>query len=228
MNILAVDTSSDACSVALKTPAGVDERHVVAPREHTRRLMPMIEDLLQSNAVDLNQLSTIVLGNGPGSFIGMRIAAAVVQGLAFSSGLKIVPVSSLAAVAAEAMASHGQAPVYVAQDARMGDVYLARFSPGSPDAPVAEEAVRLHPIAEPITLEPQQTRRLAAGQAWRLHEELRTVAGRLGLEVVDVYWPRARYLLALGEQEWTAGRSIAPEALEPEYVRQQVAAVPTP
>lgn len=228
MNILAIDTSSDACSVALKTSAGIEERHVVAPREHTRRLMPMIEDLLQSNDVTLNQLSTIVLGNGPGSFIGMRIAGAVVQGLAFAAGLKIVPVSSLAAIAAETMSIHGQTPVFVAQDARMGEVYLATFRPGSPAVPVAEEAVRLHRIAEPLRVEATQSRLLAAGHAWQLHDELRTIAGGAGLEVVDIRWPRARFLLALGQQEWAAGRAIAPEALEPEYVRQQVASVPAP
>ncbi len=106
MNLLAIDTSSDACSVALQSGDEINEQFVVQPKEHTNILIPMIKDLLYDAGVDMQELDAIVLGNGPGSFIGMRIAASVAQGLAFASGLKIVPVSSMAAVAAEVMHTH--------------------------------------------------------------------------------------------------------------------------
>ena len=103
MKLLAIDTSSLACTVALKIGDELIERHEEQEREHTRLLMPMIRDVLEHAGVSLKDLDAIVLGNGPGSFIGMRIAASVSQGLAHGAGLRIIPVSSLAAVAAEVM-----------------------------------------------------------------------------------------------------------------------------
>ena len=96
MNLLALDTSSIACSVAVRSDGRIFKQHEEQPREHTRLLMPMIRSVLFDAEVDLSDLDGIVLGNGPGSFIGMRIAASVAQGLAFGAGLKIAPVSSMA------------------------------------------------------------------------------------------------------------------------------------
>ena len=81
MNLLAIDTSSIACTIAVQIADSVVERHEEQPREHTRLLMPMIRDALQEADAQLTDLDAIVLGNGPGSFIGMRIAASVSQGL---------------------------------------------------------------------------------------------------------------------------------------------------
>ena len=101
MNLLALDTSSIACSVAVRIDSRIYKQHEEKPREHTRLLMPMIRSALIDADVELCDLDGIVLGNGPGSFIGMRIAASVAQGLAFGAGLKIAAISSMAAVAAE-------------------------------------------------------------------------------------------------------------------------------
>ena len=130
MNLLAIDTSSVACSVALQHEGKVSERHEEQAREHTRLLVPMIRELLQESSVELTDLDAIVLGNGPGSFIGMRIAASVAQGLAFGSGLNIVPVSSLAAIAAQVFREHDADEVVVTQDAHMSEVYLGIFRRG--------------------------------------------------------------------------------------------------
>ena len=100
MKLLALDTSSLACSVALEVDGTVIDRHEEQARAHTRLIMPMIRDQLEETSIRPEDLDAIVLGNGPGSFIGMRIAASVAQGLAHGAGLGIVPVSSLAAVAA--------------------------------------------------------------------------------------------------------------------------------
>ena len=105
MNQLALDTSSLSCSVAINVGDKLFERHEEQAREHTRLLMPMIREVIEEAGVSLTDLDSIVLGNGPGSFIGLRIAASVAQGLAHGAGLKIVPVSSLAAVAAEPAAA---------------------------------------------------------------------------------------------------------------------------
>jgi len=91
MNLLALDTSSNACSVALQVGKNVTLSHVVKPREHTTILLPMIENILHDAGMNLTDLDGIVLGNGPGSFIGMRIAASVAQGMAYGANLQSCP-----------------------------------------------------------------------------------------------------------------------------------------
>ena len=128
MNLLALDTSSVSCTVALQQGDKIIERHEERPREHTRLLVPMIRSLLEEAKAKIGELDAIVLGNGPGSFIGMRIAASVAQGLGFASGINIIPVSSLAAVAAQVLAEHDATEVAVAQDAHMNEVYLGIYA----------------------------------------------------------------------------------------------------
>lgn len=225
MKLLALDTSSDACSVALAVGDRIADSHVVEPRKHMRILVPMIEDLLQKNDVSLSDLDAIVLGNGPGSFIGMRIGASVAQGIAFGSGLKIVPVSSLAAIAAEVFAEQDASCVLVAQDARMGEVYLARFLRDAEGLPYAEGDVRLHKAGQPIP-HVGEARAVAAGAGWHRYPELQSVNASALSAVADCRYPKARFLMACGIRDWDAGRAIAADEVSPEYVRLKVAEKP--
>jgi tRNA threonylcarbamoyladenosine biosynthesis protein TsaB len=222
---LALDTSSVACSVALEINGESIERYEEQPREHTRLLMPMIRQVLDQAGVKLAELDSIVLGNGPGSFIGMRIAASVAQGLAHGAGLKIIPVSSLAAVAAEVMDKTDVDEVVVAQDAHMNEVYLGLFTRGDDDLPVAMTGERLH-IQKAIAEldETGMMRRIAAGYGWRRYPDLMN-ANRLFLsEESSVLYPRARFLLALSENV----NSVAPQDIDPAYLRKKVAEKPGP
>jgi len=227
VKFLALDTSSNACSVALQVGDDVTTAHVVKPREHTALLIPMIEEILRVAGLALNDLDGIILGNGPGSFIGMRIAASVVQGLAFGAGLKVVPVSSLAAVAAETFATHDGTRVVVAQDAHMNEVYLAVFSRDSDGLPIAEREVCLHKVSA-CMVDDVGAAMLAAGSGWRLYPELLEANQRFVERDVDILYPNARYLLRLGSRDWRAGQAIAPEQVVPEYVRMKVAEKPRP
>lgn len=223
MKLLALDTSTDACTVGLRIDDDTDVLHVVEPRAHTARLLPMIDELLQAHDCDVADLDAIVLGNGPGSFIGMRIGASVAQGLAWGSGRPIVPVSSLAAVAAAAMTTSGHELVAVAQDARMGEVYLGWFRRNGEGLPLASGDVRLHDARRPLQAEEAFALAGAASRRYpQLAEGLPTGSALLG----DVDCPNAAQLLALGARAFAEGRSVAPERLEPAYVRQRVAAVP--
>ncbi len=226
MKLIALDTSSDACSVALSVDADVIERHSVEPREHTRLLVPMIEEVLRARALELADLDAIVIGNGPGSFIGVRIAAAIAQGMAFSLGLEVVPVSSLAAVAAEVFATGNAERVLVAQDARMHEIYLAEFARDAAGLPVAVGEVRLHPAADPVG--EGDTPAVAAGAGWERYPELLEASRTRLADLAEVRFPRARYALAIGRRDLDSGLAIAPADLEPAYVRTRVAAVPTP
>jgi tRNA threonylcarbamoyladenosine biosynthesis protein TsaB len=227
MNLLALDTSSDACSVAVQIGDEVLERHIVQPKEHTNLLISMIRDLRDEAGITLESLDAIVLGNGPGSFIGMRIAASVAQGLAFGSGLKIVPVSSMAAVAAEVMDKHSATDVVVAQDARMNEVYLGIYRSDADGSPVAE-ADELIQAIEPITqLTALSTSGFhAAGYGWKKYPSLLELNRASLSQFVDVYYPNAKYLLSLGARAFSNGESVEPENLLPAYIRMKVAEKP--
>jgi len=226
VNLLAIDTSSVACSVALQIGGDISERHEEQPREHTRLLVPMIQELLQESSIELADLDAIVLGNGPGSFIGMRIAASVAQGLAFGSGLNIVPVSSLAAIAAQVFCEHDAGEVVVTQDAHMSEVYLGIFGRGDNGLPDELIPERLHaqgPIAE---LRQRETIRAAAGFGWQRYPELLEANRAFLDEVIELPHPRARHLLALGAVGLDRGAAIAPQDVLPAYLRQKVAEKP--
>lgn len=220
MNVLALDTSSLACSVALDAGGERFERHELKAREHTGLLIPMIRGLLEEAAIGTADLDAVILGNGPGSFIGMRIAASVAQGLCHASGARLVAVSSLAALAAEAFAAHGVSRVLVAQDARMRQVYLGRFAAGADGLPRELAPVVLHAADAGAALEADYH---AAGAGWERYPELRRANRDRLREKLPIDYPRARWLLPSGLAALRDGRTIDPERLEPAYVRDEVA-----
>ncbi len=228
MKLLALDTSSVSCSVAVTLDDTIFEHYEEQPREHTRLLVPMIQAVLNESKVALSELDAIVLGNGPGSFIGMRIAASVAQGLAYGSGLKIVPVSSLAAVAAEVFADGDAAEVVVTQDAHMSEVYLGIFARGPDGLPVASMSERLQAQGRIIELnDDARGPRIAAGAGWQRYPDLLDQNIDYIDAVSERLHPRAANLLKLGAQSLKTGSSVAPAEIMPAYLRQKVAEKPT-
>ncbi|MCH7821926.1 MAG: tRNA (adenosine(37)-N6)-threonylcarbamoyltransferase complex dimerization subunit type 1 TsaB [Proteobacteria bacterium] len=225
MKLLALDTSSIACTVALQLGNNIFARHEEQPREHTKLLMPMIRSVLEESGVELNDLEAIVLGNGPGSFIGMRIATSVAQGLAFASGLRIVPVSSMAAVAAEVFANHDAAVAVVTQDAHMHEVYLGIYERGPENLPEPVCPERLHGV-EPIAELDSAASPVAAGFGWQRYPDLLANNRDRLNGVVEVLYPRARYLLALGTARYRNAMALEPQDVVPAYLRQKVAEKP--
>ena len=224
MKFLAIDTSSNACSVAVQFGNDIIEKHVVEPRAHTRILLPMISAVLEEAAVTVADLDALVLGNGPGSFIGMRIGASVAQGLAYGAGINIVPVSSLAAIAAEVIATAAADKVLVAQDARMNEIYLGRFSAGPNDLPIVETSEQ---ICKAGKIKGLDSTYVAAGGGWKRYSALTQLNQERIRVRADIDHPRARYLLGLGLQAYQNEQSVAPESLVPAYLRNKVAEVPS-
>ena len=229
MKLLGIDTSTDACTVGVDHDGSVEVRHRVEARAHTRRLVGMIEECLKAAALTVEQLDAVVLGNGPGSFIGMRIGASVAQGMAFAAGKPLIPVDSLAVIAAEVVATSSADTVLVAQDARMNEVYLGRYrraGSGDSAAPdlVALGEIALHPVGDALA----ETEPFAiAGGGWRRHPQLAVALPPGTVDLANIAVPHARYLLDRGRRAAESGRLIDPAALEPAYVRQTVATPPS-
>jgi tRNA threonylcarbamoyladenosine biosynthesis protein TsaB len=185
--------------------------------------MPMIRSALADSGLRLSELDGIALGNGPGSFIGMRIGASVAQGLAYGADVPIALVSSLAAVALDA-AGDNESVVAIAQDAHVNEVYLGLFRAG--DGRVsALAAERLHGCSHIPELDGAGGC-IAAGFGWQRYPAL-LEANRASISSLsDAHYPHAGALLTLGAAVVEQGRSIAPAELVPAYLRQKVAEIP--
>ncbi len=223
MNFLALDTSSNACSVAVQAGDRILNKHVVEARAHTRILMPMIRELLEECQLSVANLDAVILGNGPGSFIGMRIGASVAQGLCFGAGLKIVPISSLAVVAADALANCEADEIAVIQDARMGEVYFARFGCDSNrnPVPIGDETIV---AAEELQFPPGTVS--IAGDGWARYPKLLELHADHISAKVSAPHPHALPLLRIGAAAYVDGHAVMPHELSPAYLRTKVAEIP--
>ncbi len=224
MKLLALDTSSVSCSAALRYGEEIIERHAERPREHTQLLVPMIRELAAEAGVAYRDLDAIVLGVGPGSFIGVRIATSVAQGIAYASGLGIVPVSSLAAVASAVLANAEAREVIVAQDAHLGEVYLGHYRRAEDGLPAELRPEQLHGQERIAFLDPEAAdQRLAAGEAWHRLPKFLEANKAVFRTLTDHRYPRASQLLGLGGRDFTRGRILAPQDAAPAYLRHRVA-----
>ncbi|MGF2736340.1 tRNA (adenosine(37)-N6)-threonylcarbamoyltransferase complex dimerization subunit type 1 TsaB [Marinobacter sp. DUT-1] len=224
MKLLALDTSSEGCSAALLVDGEITERFEVAPRGHTRLLMPMVRELLAEKGLVPADLDALAFACGPGSFTGLRIATGVVQGLAWGLNLPVVPVSSLAAVAYGAMESldiaEGDA-VAVAFDARMGEVYWGcyRRDDGLPEL-LGEE--RVCP-PEAVSLTGKAEHWYGAGPGWQFREQMPAEVSGPMVSVAPDLLLRASWVARLAEKPAADGHTVPAEQAQPVYIRDEVA-----
>lgn len=225
MKILAIETATEACSVVLWIDGEVRERHGVAPRMHAERVLADARSLLAEAGLGLRDLDGIAMGRGPGSFTGVRIAASMVQGLALGADLPVAPVSTLTALAAGAMRVRSVQRVIAALDARMGEVYLARFTGSESGMPVAAgREIVVPPGAAPV---PDAGGWFGAGPGFRardgaLEARLSGVLAGVDPELL----PHARDVAALGALLLERGGGVPAEQALPVYVREKVAEKP--
>lgn len=219
MNILALDTAGQDCSVALLAHGRIIERCESAPRRHAASLLPMAEACLAEAGLALDALDALAFGRGPGSFTGLRIATGVAQGIAFAAELPVVPVSNLAAAAAAALRLRGWRRAVVAFDARMGEIYAGSFFIGDLELPEALGAEAL--LAPDALAAPAGEDCFGVGSAFAAWPAL---AERLGLLDADAgIAPQARDLLGLAAAALARGEAVAAEDALPVYLREQVA-----
>lgn len=216
MHLLAIDTATEACSVALWSNGQVRERFDVAPRRHAELALPWAQALLDEAGLRKSQLDAIAVGRGPGAFTGVRLAVSLAQGMALALDLPVVPVSTLATLAMQAP----QGQVAAAIDARMGEVYLGLFERSADDClPLADEAV-LPP--EQVTLPDGAWHAVGTGLA--AADGLLTQRHHARWLSVDAAaLPHAADVARLAVQAFARGQAVAADRLEPAYLRQQVA-----
>lgn len=222
MKYLAIDASTEACSVALSVDGRVTHEFEHCPQSHSLVLLPMVDRILKQADVSLSELDGIIYGRGPGSFTGVRIGIGVVQGLAFAADLRLVGISTMQAMAQQAFTEYGQNSVLAAIDARMSEVYTCLFQADANGImqPVNQEQV-LPPEKVPATLPEGVSCAFAVGTGFDAYTEALSSL-KTQSESPEVLYPNAKAMLPCGIALFEQGESVAPEDAQPTYVRDTV------
>ena len=218
MKLLAIETSTEACSVALWLDGEVRERFEIAPRRHAELTLPWAEQLLAEACVKKSQLDAIAIGRGPGAFTGVRLAIAIGQGIALALDRPMVPVSTLAALALQAQGAR----VLAAIDARMGEVYAAAFELRDGDAFALEDERVASP--QTVVLPDDRNDWHGVGTGFAAQDNALLERLRPRLATVDATaLPHAADVARLAALAFARGEAVAPEFAEPAYLRDNVA-----
>ena len=222
--ILAIDSSTEACSVALFNDGDVVSRFELAPRKHAELLLPMVDSVLNEAGISLADLDAIACCVGPGAFTGLRIAISIAQGLAYAAQLPCIALSSLQILAAEAFNKTDSDICFASIDARMKEVYFAAFK--KDDCRLPEEIHSQQVIAaENIELDFKiraDTKALKVGTGWDEYEypdEVESVVTR----PLKIKFPNAEMMLEIALQHLKTKKLLKPEFLQPVYLRNNVA-----
>lgn len=236
MNILAIDTATEACSAALMVNAEtvspqITAKYELAPREHSRLILKMLDSLLLDAGLKITDIDAIAFGRGPGSFMGLRIAAGVVQGIAFAHDIPVIPVSTLKAIAQCAHERTASEHVLVAIDARMDEVYWAAYylTGGQWQLDGEECVISPDKIHLPDRLTTKAEVWTAAGTGWASYAD-RLLAGSeftLKAMLADCF-PSAEAILKLAAEELKEGNTVSAAEAIPVYLRNDVAKKPRP
>jgi tRNA threonylcarbamoyladenosine biosynthesis protein TsaB len=215
MNILVIDTATEACSVAVKTANGIYSDFAICPQEHAVNILPMIQQVLKQAGLNKGDLDYLGFGRGPGSFTGVRIATGIIQGLALGLDKPVVGISTLASMANEAKIRFPTATKIVsAIDARMSEVYFAQYDIVDDCLHLCGEERVLPPSEALAELPTSAFHRVGTG--WQAYPELE---GEIAPEIT---LPNAQYMLDLAEQAIANGEAVAVGDIQPHYIRDKV------
>jgi tRNA threonylcarbamoyladenosine biosynthesis protein TsaB len=220
MRVLAVDTATEACSVALLSGDELIGRSAEGGLSHAQQILGMVDEVLAEAQVSLSMLDGIAASIGPGAFTGARISVAVAQGLAFGAGLRVAPVTTLEALALQVMRS-GAAQALACLDARMGEVYWGCFVAHAKRGLVASSTARVGPPDSVVLPVPGVYRGI--GRGFAAYPALASLPG-LTLDPKDSRaLPNAREFATLGALRLSAGEGLDPADVSPLYLRDKVA-----
>jgi len=229
MNILAIETSTESCSVALEAGGQVLHRYRHAPRQHAELLLPWVQELLAEAKISFDDLDVVAFSRGPGSFTSVRIGIGVVQGIAWASDCPVVPISSLAATAQvaadQALANKTQPDqavktALVALDARMGEVFTGLYRL---DANGFMQLDGEEQVCPPEAVEcPSGGDAYGIGIGFERYPDLCPQREQLAGVIADI-WPQAQAVLALAKNWLIENEPLPPEQAQPVYLRDNVA-----
>lgn len=218
MKILAIETSTTACSVALLIDNEMKLSHKIAPMQQAKLILPMIDEILKDNNLTLNQLDALAFGCGPGSFTGVRIAISVMQGLAYATQVPLISVSSLAALAQAAYTDLGWKKLLVAIDARISEVYYGAYQIN--DQGIAE-LVGEEVVSAPEKVQfPQESDWYGVGNGWAVYPDQLQIKPN---SIDDTRLPMASAVALLAKEKYQKQQWVSPDAAVPVYLRDNVA-----
>lgn len=227
MKYLAIDASTEACSVALLINNAANERQIITryelcPQSHSLRLLPMVDEALKEAGCKVQDLDGLIYGQGPGSFTGVRIGIGVAQGLAFSAELPVVGVSTLQTMAQMAFEQQQQTQVLAAIDARMSEVYTGYYvvdEQGIMQSKIDEAVLKPNLLAahyQQFTLPS-----FAVGTGWDAYAaDLSPLKQQA--ESPEILFPTAQAMLKIGIAAFEQGKGVSAEYAQPVYVRDTV------
>jgi len=218
-SILAIDTSSEYCSVALWQGRAIQQKCLLAERAHAQFILPMLDELLSENNITLSAIDYLAFGAGPGSFTGVRIAVSLLQGLGLGLNLPIVPISTLAAIAQQAYREYGAKHCMTALDARMSEIYLGYYQyhdSGLMQLVQAEQVVNPAQI-----IFPESGQWFGAGPGFEVYAEMITQqATKCLVGMHKGCYPQAQYIAELAAHSIKENRFVSVDHLEPIYLRE--------
>ena len=196
IQLLAIETATDACSVALLTGKRLIHRYEISPQQHAQLILPMIDSVIAEAKISLESINVLSFGRGPGSFTGLRIAASIIQGLGVGLQKPIVPISTLRALAQKTFREQGATHVFSSLDARMDERYWALF-----------------------VLDKNGVMQLFSEE--RVESENKIILPE-GKWVAAVGFPDAQDVAMLAGVEYQLGNSVSPKDAIPIYIRDNV------
>jgi tRNA threonylcarbamoyladenosine biosynthesis protein TsaB len=222
--IIAFDTSSDYCSVAVNVNGKIESISRLTPKTHTRLILPMIQEALDLSGLKLKQFDAVAYGCGPGSFTGLRIAAGVAQGLAFGAGLPVIKVSGLAALAMAAYLQYGTEDVLACIDARMNEIYwgLYRFGDNLQAQCDKEYVTQPENISLPADIENDTDQLSCVGSGCDFLTRFPECVSALITVIDGTMQPQAEMVARLAQTAWDEGNTVTPAEAAPTYLRDTV------
>ncbi len=204
INILAIDTSTEACSAALYANGKVSSRYEIAPQAHAKILLPFCDELLKEANITQADLSAVAFCRGPGSFTGVRIATAAAQGIATAHHIPVIPVSTLQTLAQVAYVENQCSKVYAGIDARMNEIYFGEFE-------IKNNIMEL--IGEEV---------VAPLEKLGLSKQDETLRVGSAFQKTDILYPHAEILLTIALQKYNTHQTVSAEYAVPVYLRDKV------
>ncbi len=230
--LLAIDSSTEACSVALSVDGAKFVEYQLAPRKHAELLLPMVDATLSKAGIRLNDLDAIACCVGPGAFTGLRIAISMAQSLAYAAGKPCIAISSLQLLAAAAFEGNQSKICLASIDARMNEVYFGAFKRNSEGLPTA---VSPELVVSPLEIELHSEfltsagltnysndQFVFAGTGWEAYD-FGDSLNKIKQIPIEKRYPNAESMILLAEKAFAQDEIINASKMRPSYLRNNVA-----